>query len=114
LQPRCDTDRPGTLLLTRIAEYDRPQLYRIADPSDRYSIGGRTPGFVYAGDGSLTIVMQHSQPADDHDRANRPPGHFARSSGGGGKRPVRHATVSECADRKTRRGSCQLFQRYGR
>ena len=53
-----------------VTMYDLPDFYLVANPIDRYSIGDRTPGLVYAEDGSLTIVMQHDQPTDDHDRAN--------------------------------------------
>ena len=53
-----------------VTMYDLPEFYLVANPIDRYSIGDRTPGLVYAEDGSLTIVMRHDQPADDHDRAN--------------------------------------------
>ena len=53
-----------------VTMYDLPEFYLVANPINRYSIGDRTPGLAYAEDGSLTIVMQHDQPADDHDRAN--------------------------------------------
>jgi Protein of unknown function (DUF1214) len=53
--------------------YDLPDFYLVANPIDRYSIGDRTPGLTYPEDGSLTIVMQHDAPTDDHDRANRLP-----------------------------------------
>jgi hypothetical protein len=53
-----------------VTMYDLPDFYLVANPIDRYSIGDRTPGLIYADDGSLTIVMQHDPPADDHDRAN--------------------------------------------
>jgi len=44
--------------------YDLPDFYLIANPIDRYSIGDRTPGLRRDSDGSLTIVIQHEQPAD--------------------------------------------------
>ena len=44
--------------------YDLPDFYLVANPIDRYSIGDRTPGLRRDGDGSLTIVIQHEQPAD--------------------------------------------------
>jgi hypothetical protein len=53
-----------------VTMYDLPEFYLVANPVDRYSIGDRTPGLFYAEDGSLTIVMQHDPPPDDHDRAN--------------------------------------------
>ena len=42
----------------------RPGFYLVANPIGRYSIGDRTPGPRRAADGSLTIVIQHDQPAD--------------------------------------------------
>ena len=44
--------------------YDLPDFYLVANPIDRYSIGDRTPGLRRDSDGSLTIVIQHEQPAD--------------------------------------------------
>ncbi len=44
--------------------YDLPDFYLVANPIDRYSIGDRTPGLHRDSDGSLTIVIQHEQPAD--------------------------------------------------
>ena len=47
-----------------ITMYDLPDFYLIANPISRYSIGDRTPGLRRDDDGSLTIVIQHDQPAD--------------------------------------------------
>ena len=47
-----------------VTMYDLPDFYLVANPISRYSIGDRTPGLRRAGDGSLTIVMQHEPPAD--------------------------------------------------
>ena len=44
--------------------YDTPEFFLVANPIDRYSIGDRTPGLHTAEDGSLTIVMQHDEPAE--------------------------------------------------
>ncbi len=44
--------------------YDLPDFCLVANPIDRYSIGDRTPGLRRDSDGSLTIVIQHEQPAD--------------------------------------------------
>ena len=44
--------------------YDLPDFYLVANAIDRYSIGDRTPGLRRGADGSLTIVIQHEQPAD--------------------------------------------------
>jgi hypothetical protein len=50
--------------------YDIPNYYLIANPISRYSIGDRTPGLSYATDGSLTITIQASPPADEAGLAN--------------------------------------------
>ena len=47
-----------------ITMYDLPDFYLVANPIGRYSIGDRTPGLRRDDDGSLTIVIQHDQPAD--------------------------------------------------
>ena len=50
--------------------YDMPDYYLVANPIDRYSIGDRTPGLVTAADGSITLTLQHDEPADPTERAN--------------------------------------------
>ena len=47
-----------------ITMYDLPDFYLVTNPIGRYSIGDRTPGLRRCSDGSLTIVMQHEQPAE--------------------------------------------------
>jgi len=47
-----------------VTMYDLPDFYLVANPIGRYSIGDRTPGLRRDSDGSLTIVIQHDQPAD--------------------------------------------------
>jgi hypothetical protein len=59
--------------------YDIPDYFLVANPIDRYSIGDRTLGIVFAADGSLTLVLQGDPPTDPTDRANwlpTPPGDF--------------------------------------
>jgi hypothetical protein len=46
--------------------YDEPDYYLVANEIDRYSIGDRTPGLEVGPNGSVTILMQHARPADDH------------------------------------------------
>jgi hypothetical protein len=46
--------------------YDTPDYYLVANPIDRYSIGDRTPGLVYADDGSVTISLQAEPPEGDY------------------------------------------------
>ena len=47
-----------------ITMYDLPDFYLVANQIGRYSIGDRTSGLRRDADGSLTIVIQHEQPAD--------------------------------------------------
>ncbi len=47
-----------------ITMYDLPEFYLVDNPIGRYSIGDRTPGLRRHDDGSLTIMIQHDQPAD--------------------------------------------------
>jgi hypothetical protein len=47
--------------------YDVPNFLLLANPIDRYSIGDRTPGLEVAGDGSLTIYLQHESPGPDKE-----------------------------------------------
>jgi hypothetical protein len=60
---RLDQDPPVDAFWS-ITMYDPPDFYLVANPIDRYSIGDRTPGLRRDRDGSLTIVIQHEQPAD--------------------------------------------------
>ena len=60
---RFDQDPPVDAFWS-ITMYDLPDFYLVANPIDRYSIGDRTPGLRRDADGSLTIVIQHDQPAD--------------------------------------------------
>lgn len=50
--------------------YDVPNFYLVAKEIDRYSIGDRTPGIVYADDGSLSITLSHTRPDDPVAEAN--------------------------------------------
>jgi hypothetical protein len=47
-----------------ITMYDLPGFYLVANPICRYSIGDRTAGLRRDRDRSLTITIQHDQPAD--------------------------------------------------
>ena len=49
--------------LWSVTMYDNPDLYLVANPIGRYSIGDRTPGLHTADDGSLTIVMRRDEPS---------------------------------------------------
>ena len=46
--------------------YDEPDYYLVANEIDRYSIGDRTPGLELGSDGSVTLLMQSTKPADMH------------------------------------------------
>ena len=60
---RFDQDPPVDAFWS-VTMYDLPDFYLVANPIDRYSIGDRTPGLRRDHDGSLTIAIQHEQPAD--------------------------------------------------
>ena len=60
---RFDADPPVDAFWS-VTMYDLPDFYLTANPIDRYSIGDRTPGLRRDSDGSLTIVIQHDEPAD--------------------------------------------------
>lgn len=47
-----------------ITMYSVPSQRMVHNPIDRYSIGDRTPGLVYGGDGSLTIYLRKDEPAE--------------------------------------------------
>jgi len=53
-----------------VTMYATPDFYLVANPIDRYSIGDRTPGLVYASDGSLTLTLQHEPPTAADEIAN--------------------------------------------
>jgi hypothetical protein len=55
---------PPVAAFWSLTMYDLPDFYLVANPIGRYSIGDRTPGLRHDSDGSLTIVIQHEQPAD--------------------------------------------------
>lgn len=70
--PPCDAFWSVTM-------YEAEDFYLVRNPIDRYSIGDRTRGLHRGADGSLTIVMQHDEPATPEGRANwlpTPPGRF--------------------------------------
>jgi hypothetical protein len=47
--------------------YSVPKFRLVSNPINRYSIGDRTPGLHVAGDGSLTIYVQHESPGPDRE-----------------------------------------------
>ncbi|MFG2824292.1 DUF1254 domain-containing protein [Kitasatospora sp. NPDC048365] len=59
-----------------VTMYGVPEYYLVENPADRYSIGDRTPGLVYAPDGSLTLVIQRERPADPANWLPAPEGAF--------------------------------------
>ena len=55
-----------------VTMYNMPHFYLVANPINRYSIGDRTPGLRFNGDGSLTIYLQEQSPGPDKE-SNRLP-----------------------------------------
>ena len=53
-----------------VTMYDAQDFFLVPNPIDRYSIGDRTLGLEFAGDGSLTITLQTEEPRDPERRAN--------------------------------------------
>ncbi|MFE2019808.1 DUF1254 domain-containing protein [Streptomyces sp. NPDC059499] len=53
-----------------VTVYDVPGSHLVENPADRYAIGDRTPGVVYAADGSLTLYLSRQRPADPGRAAN--------------------------------------------
>lgn len=47
------------------------RAYFVNNPIDRYAIGDRTPGLVYAPDGSLTLYIQSERPTGEIDGGDR-------------------------------------------
>ena len=56
--------------------YDVPNFFLVDNEIDRYSIGDRTPGILYDGDGSLTITISHNRPAETANWLPAPAGPF--------------------------------------
>jgi hypothetical protein len=50
--------------------YDVPNYFLVQNPIDRYSIGDRTPDLHFEPDGSLTLHLSNSAPAEPAARAN--------------------------------------------
>jgi len=59
-----------------ITMYDLPDFYLVANPLNRYSIGDRTPGLRRDNDGSITITIQHDEPAGTSNWLPAPPAPF--------------------------------------
>jgi hypothetical protein len=53
-----------------ITAYDQNQLDLMENPIQRFSLGDRTEGLRYSGDGSLTIAIQRKPPEDPMLMAN--------------------------------------------
>ena len=62
--------------LPRVDAFWSLSMYNTSDgsfvdnPIDRYSIGSNTPGLSMNADGSLTLYLQHEEPADQDAKAN--------------------------------------------
>ncbi|GAA4481512.1 DUF1254 domain-containing protein [Rhodococcus olei] len=64
------TQAPPVDAFWSITMYNLPNFYLVDNPIGRYSIGDRTPGLVHGDDGSLTITLSATEPADPTARAN--------------------------------------------
>jgi hypothetical protein len=64
------TTTPPVGAFWSVTMYDTPEFFLVENPIGRYSIGDRTPGLHYSGDGSLTIVIQRDEPPEPERRAN--------------------------------------------
>jgi hypothetical protein len=64
------TEVPPVDAFWSMTMYSMPEYYLVDNPIARYSIGDRTSGLTYARDGSLTIYLQHDEPADPERKAN--------------------------------------------
>jgi hypothetical protein len=53
-----------------VTMYRVPDCQLVDNPAGRYSLGDRTPGLVYAADGSLTLHLRPERPADPDEAAN--------------------------------------------
>ncbi|RKE19775.1 DUF1254 domain-containing protein [Streptomyces sp. TLI_171] len=73
-QPMALTFPAGQLPPARffwsVTMYRLPERLLVANEIDRYSIGDRTPGLVYADDGSLTLHLRYERPSDADEFAN--------------------------------------------
>ena len=53
-----------------------PDFFLVDNPLNRYAINDRTPGLVRGADGSLTLLIQHDQPAETANWLPAPDGRF--------------------------------------
>ncbi|MEU8676149.1 DUF1254 domain-containing protein [Streptomyces sp. NPDC048560] len=63
-------ERPPVKGFWSVTMYDVPDHYLVENPAGRYSVGDRTPGLVYAADGSLTLYLSRARPEDPEQAAN--------------------------------------------
>jgi hypothetical protein len=70
------TELPPVDAFWSITMYDLPDFHLVANRLGRYSIGDRTPGLRRDHDGSITIRIQHSEPADTSNWLPAPPAPF--------------------------------------
>ncbi|MEV6979421.1 DUF1254 domain-containing protein [Kitasatospora sp. NPDC093806] len=64
-------DRPPPVAaFWSLSMYGLPDHRLVANPIDRYAIGDRTPGLVHGPDGSLTLHLCRTRPADPAEAAN--------------------------------------------
>jgi hypothetical protein len=56
--------------------YDAETTAMYPNPLERYSIGDRTAGLKFSDDGSLTVIIQHSEPEDKANWLPAPQGNY--------------------------------------
>ena len=61
---------PPVQMFWSLTLYDAGTTAMYPNPAERYKISSKSEGLSYAEDGSLTLIMQHEEPADPGQRAN--------------------------------------------
>ncbi len=70
---------PPTNAFWSLTMYRYPEIQLVRNPIKRYSVSDRTGELAYAPDGSLTIYLQHTAPAQQSNWLPAPDGPFALS-----------------------------------
>ena len=65
--PFAADELPDAEAFWSITLYQLPSQHMVANPIDRYSIGDRTEGVIYEGDGSLVLSIRSDSPGPDQE-----------------------------------------------